>query len=65
MAASTRPLALHTANADVDGAQQLVPEAHFLRIGWLAKAHQRQFRQHDVVRQRFTQAAGTRGVRQS
>jgi hypothetical protein len=36
-------------------AQQLVPEAHFLRIGWLAEAHQRQFRQHDVVRQRFTQ----------
>ena len=42
---------------DVDRAEQLVPVAHFLRVGWLAEAHQRQLRQHDVVRQRFAELA--------
>ena len=41
----------------VDRAEQFVPVAHFLRVGRLAEAHQRQLRQHDVVRQGLAQLA--------
>ena len=41
----------------VDRPQQFVPKAHVLRVVGLAKAHQGQLRQHDVVRQGFTQLA--------
>jgi hypothetical protein len=39
----------------VDRSEQLVPEPNLLRISGLAKAHQRQLGEHDVMRQRLTQ----------